>query len=149
MIEGPTAIIVIVVFSIIYALLDEYHDYAMLKWKDSIALYTATKDSYYLSEYKRWDNNWHRADFVIKFLVVALICVLLFGFTFAALQYLILGGLIRWLLFDLTHNLRRGLPADYVGTVADTDILLRKIGISQILLKSIFIIITIVWIIIS
>jgi hypothetical protein len=43
------------------------------------------------------------------------------------LDYLVIGGGIRYVAFDASYNLTRGLRYDYIGTTAGTDRLLKNV----------------------
>lgn len=141
-------IIIALVFIVIYTILDAFHDFSFISWKDKAVLFAKTGDSAALTDYKKFGNIWHRTDAVIKFLVIGLLCYLIWGVSIKAIQYTLLLGLVRWLIFDITINRLRGLPADYIGTTADTDLLLKQIGINQIILKIMLLLIAVAWIVI-
>ena len=116
-------------FAVIYALLDAVHDNYVIKWKE-------TKDYVFEKEYSKL---WHRTDAIIKGFVCAIVCLLLFSQepVKAALAFSLMSSL-RWLVFDASLNSLRGKSLTYIGN-SDTDNILKKIKVNQVLFKVILI----------
>lgn len=142
----PMQIVFFFAYGMVYFLAWAVHDKAVISWKDAAVSYSQTHDQTVLGDYNKQSRIWHFMNAVLSALTGIMVAYLVWGFSLRMLQLFCLFGLIRWIWFDFMLNVLRDLPADYVGTVADTDLLLRGLKINSLVIKGAALLIIIFWI---
>lgn len=136
----------LIIFIILITVIDALYNSYFIQWKNMSVFFERTNDSYYKVSAEKFNKYFHRAGFIETALFFGFIVFLLFGAEIKAVQYILLAGLIRWLVFDITLNLLNRNKADYIGVGSDTDKILKSVKINQILLKLILITLNGCWI---
>ena len=111
-----------ILFILIYFFLDACHDNFLIRWKFAVG-----------KEQSLYSRLWHWTDLIIKLFIVSVF-----------LYAVDLAGAVHFFWFDTWLNFLRGLGYNYIGTEADTDKLVRKIGISPFVLKIIVLLIAVI-----
>lgn len=127
-------------FAFIYFTIESFHDFYVIKWKQTYDTAGENKTS----------NYWHRID-VLMHLSVALFIVF-FPVKFSFPQNILavcLFGVTRFFHFDTLLNKLRRLEFSYIGITTDLDKLLRKSSINPLIIKSVLFVITLILFVIS
>lgn len=132
--------IIFIAFSFIYFTIESFHDFYLIKWKQSYD----TRDE------KKYSNYWHRIDVLMHLSVAVFICFVPVKFLFPQNIFAVaLFGITRFFHFDTLLNKLRNLDLNYIGVTTDLDKLLSKIHINPIIIKSVLFVITIILFVIS
>jgi len=119
-----------ILFILIYFFLDACHDNFLIRWKFAVG-----------KEQSLYSRLWHWTDLIIKLFIVS---VFLYAVDLFSWKLIVLAGAVHFFWFDTWLNFLRGLGYNYIGTEADTDKLVRKIGISPFVLKIIVLLIAVI-----
>lgn len=132
--------IIFIAFSFVYFTIESYHDFFIIAWKQSTDSFNET----------RYSKLWHRVDVLMHLAVGIFICF--FPGKFSLPQNIfavLLFGAIRFFYFDTLLNILRNLKLDYIGVTSDLDMLLSKIRINPLIIKSVLFLAAIILFVLS